>query len=60
VIIESIQRNIDMGHRGKEAALMAVKDVGGGLFLAALTNIIVFLPFGVISGVLARSSLIFH
>jgi HAE1 family hydrophobic/amphiphilic exporter-1 len=54
VILESIQRQIDLGHRGKEAALLAVKDVGGGLFLAALTNIIVFAPFGVISGVLGQ------
>ncbi|MBP6085139.1 efflux RND transporter permease subunit [Candidatus Gracilibacteria bacterium] len=54
VIIESIQRSIDMGHKGKEAALLAVKDVGGGLFLATLTNVIVFLPFGVISGVLGQ------
>lgn len=54
VILESIQRKIDLGFRGKEAALLAVKDVGGGLFLAALTNIIVFAPFGVISGILGQ------
>lgn len=54
VILESIQRQIDLGHRGKDAALLAVKDVGGGLFLAALTNIIVFAPFGIISGVLGQ------
>lgn len=54
VILESIQRQIDLGHRGKDAALLAVKDVGGGLFLAALTNIIVFAPFGVISGILGQ------
>jgi len=54
VILESIQRKIDTGLRGKEAVLEAVTDVGSGLFLAALTNIIVFLPFGVISGVLGQ------
>lgn len=54
VILESIQRKIDIGIKGKEAALEAVKDVGNGLFLATLTNIIVFAPFGLISGVLGE------
>ena len=54
VILESIQRKIDIGLKGKEAALEAVKDVGNGLFLATLTNVIVFLPFGIISGVLGQ------
>lgn len=52
VILESIQRKIDIGLRGKAAALAAIEDVGMGLFLATLTNVIVFLPFGVISGLL--------
>lgn len=50
VTLESIQRKIDIGYKGKEAAIAAVKDVGAGLFLAAVTNVIVFAPFGVISG----------
>jgi len=54
VILESIQRKIDLGLRGKEAALAAITDVGMGLFLATLTNIIVFLPFAVISGFLGQ------
>ncbi len=54
VILESIQRKVDTGLRGKDAALAAVKDVGGGLFLATITNIIVFAPFGLISGVLGQ------
>ncbi len=54
VILESIQRKIDTGLSGKEAALAAVRDVGLGLFLATLTNIIVFTPFGIISGVLGQ------
>lgn len=52
VILESIQRKIDTGLKGKEAALAAIADVGRGLFLATLTNIIVFAPFAVISGIL--------
>lgn len=54
VLLESIQRKIDGGLKGKEAALEGVKDVGMGLFLACLTSIIVFVPFGVVSGVLGQ------
>jgi multidrug efflux pump subunit AcrB len=54
VILESIQRKLDTGLSAKDAALEAVKDVGNGLFLATLTNIIVFVPFGVISGFLGQ------
>lgn len=54
VILESIQRKVDVGFKGKQAALEAVKDVGTGLFLATLTNIIVFLPFGLISGIIGK------
>ncbi len=54
VIMESIQRKMDTGLRGKVAVLEAVKDVGNGLFLASLTNVIVFVPFGVVSGVFGQ------
>ncbi len=54
VILESIQRKIDAGLKGKAAALAAIDDVGRGLFLATLTNIIVFLPFALISGLLGE------
>ncbi len=54
VLLESIQRKVDIGLRGKEAAIAAVKDVGMGLFLACLTSIIVFVPFGVVSGILGQ------
>ncbi len=54
VILESIQRKIDSGLKGKKAVLEAIIDVGPGLFLAALTNVIVFAPFGVISGILGQ------
>ncbi len=54
VLLESIQRKVDTGLRGMEASIAAVKDVGMGLFLACLTSIIVFLPFGVVSGVLGQ------
>ena len=54
VILESVQRKLDQGLRGKEAALKAIEDVGNGLFMAALTNIIVFIPFAVVSGVIGE------
>jgi hydrophobic/amphiphilic exporter-1 (mainly G- bacteria), HAE1 family len=54
VILESIQRKIDAGLKGKSAALAAITDVGGGLFMATITNIIVFAPFGLISGILGQ------
>lgn len=54
VILESIQRKIDSGLKGKKAVLAAVKDVGNGIFLASLTNIIVFVPFGVLSGIFGQ------
>lgn len=54
VVLESLQRKIDAGIKGKKAALLAVTDVGGGLFMASLTNIIVFAPFGTISGILGQ------
>lgn len=54
VILEAIQRKIDSGMKGKKAVLAAVKDVGNGIFLASLTNIIVFVPFGVLSGIFGQ------
>ncbi|MEK7145815.1 MAG: efflux RND transporter permease subunit, partial [Patescibacteria group bacterium] len=54
VLLEGVQRKLDAGFRGKTAALEAVKDVGNGLFLATLNNIIVFFPFAVVSGILGQ------
>jgi HAE1 family hydrophobic/amphiphilic exporter-1 len=54
VILEAIQRKVDSGMKGQKAVLAAVKDVGNGIFLAALTNVIVFVPFGILSGVFGQ------
>jgi hydrophobic/amphiphilic exporter-1 (mainly G- bacteria), HAE1 family len=54
VILEAIQRKIDTGMKGKEAVMAAVKDVGNGLFLATMVSAIVFVPFGVVSGILGQ------
>ena len=54
VILEAIQRKMDTGLKGKTAVLAAVQDVGDGLFSSTLTNIIVFVPFGIVSGFLGQ------
>ena len=51
VVLEVMQRKIDDGLPGFKAAIVAIQEVGGGLFLAVLTSIIVFIPFGVVSGI---------
>ncbi len=54
VVLEAIQRKVDSGFKGSRAVLEAVHDVGTGVFLAMLTNIIVFVPFGVLSGIFGQ------
>ena len=54
VVLEAIQRKLDSGIKGKEAVLEAIRDVGLGVFLAMVTNIIVFAPFGVLSGIFGQ------
>jgi len=54
VVLEAIQRKIDVGLKGKKAVLEGIKDVGTGIFLASLTNIIVFVPFGVLTGIFGQ------
>jgi hydrophobic/amphiphilic exporter-1 (mainly G- bacteria), HAE1 family len=51
VVLEAIQRKIDSGLKRKEAVLEAIKDIGMGVFLAMLTNVIVFVPFGLVTGI---------
>lgn len=54
VILEGLQRKIDAGMQGKDAAIAAVRDIGPGLFIATLANIIVFVPLAIISGTLGQ------
>ena len=54
VVLEAVQRKVDAGFKGNQAVLLAVKDVGAGLFIATLNNIIVFLPFGIVSGAIGQ------
>lgn len=50
VFLESMQRFKSQGLSGREAAAKTVQTVGLGVFLAVATNILVFVPFGVVSG----------
>ncbi len=51
VILESIQRYKDLGRKGIDAVIETGKRYGAGLFIAVITSIIVFIPFGVVSGI---------
>jgi len=50
VFLESIQRYREQGYGGREAVAKTISTVGTGMFLAVLTNILVFVPFGIVSG----------
>jgi len=50
VFLESMQRFKEQGYTGKEAAVRTVSSVGLGITLAVTTNILVFVPFGIVSG----------
>jgi HAE1 family hydrophobic/amphiphilic exporter-1 len=54
VVLEAIQRQLDMGLRGRAAVITAINSVGSGVFYAVLTSIIVFVPFGVVSGIFGQ------
>ncbi len=51
VVLEAIQRELDLGKRGRDAVTAAMNTIGTGVFVAVLTSIIVFVPFGVVSGI---------
>ncbi|MDD5605753.1 MAG: efflux RND transporter permease subunit [Patescibacteria group bacterium] len=50
VFLESVQRHIEQGYSGREAAAKTFNTVGWGVALAVITNFLVFIPFGIISG----------
>jgi len=51
VVLESIQRYKNLGYSGREAVIQTGRRYGSGLFIAVLTSIIVFVPFGIVSGI---------
>ena len=54
VMLESMQRKFDKGERGRHVIEDAVKEVGDGLFLAFITNTIIFAPFLIVSGIFGQ------
>ncbi len=50
VVLESIRRYVDIGYKGKAAVLRSIDVIGLGLFVAVLTSMVVFVPFGIVSG----------
>jgi hydrophobic/amphiphilic exporter-1 (mainly G- bacteria), HAE1 family len=50
VFLESMQRLKARGMTGRAAARKTMDTVGLGIFLAVSTNILVFVPFGIVSG----------
>jgi hydrophobic/amphiphilic exporter-1 (mainly G- bacteria), HAE1 family len=51
VLLEAIQRQLDMGRRGRNAVIAAMNTIGVGAFIAVVCNVLVFVPFGVVSGI---------
>jgi hydrophobic/amphiphilic exporter-1 (mainly G- bacteria), HAE1 family len=51
VMLEALQRFKDRGYVGIDAAMRAVDSVGLGVLMAVLISVIVFTPFGIVSGV---------
>ncbi len=54
VVLEAIQRELDLGKRGRNAVIAAMNSVGLGVFMAVFTSVIVFVPFGVVSGIFGQ------
>ncbi len=50
VFLEAMQRYREQGYSGREAAVKTLNSVGVGVFLSAIANFMVFVPFGVVSG----------
>ncbi len=51
VMVEAIQRFRDLKYGRDEAILESGRRYGASLFMAVLTSVIVFVPFGVVSGI---------
>ena len=50
VFLESLQRHKEQGMNGRDAAHKTMKTVGLGILLAVTTNILAFVPFGIVTG----------
>jgi HAE1 family hydrophobic/amphiphilic exporter-1 len=54
VVLEAMQHYRDQGYRGREAVLAAVSSIGPGVYMAVITSMVVFVPFGIVSGVFGQ------
>lgn len=54
VIVEAVQYNLNRGYKAKEAALVAISEVGAPVFSATVTTIIVFIPMIYIGGLIGK------
>ncbi len=54
VIVEAIQYNRNRGYKGKEAAVVAINEVGAPVFSATLTTVVVFVPMIFIGGLIGK------
>lgn len=54
VVLENVQRRIEMGERPRIAALRSAKEVGFAVVAVSLVLIAVFIPIGLMSGTVGR------
>ncbi len=54
VMVEAIQRYRDLNLSARDATLESGRRYGAALFMAVLTSFIVFVPFGVVSGIFGQ------
>ncbi len=54
VMVEAIQRYRDLRYGKDDAVLESGRRYGASLFMAVLTSVIVFVPFGVVSGIFGQ------
>ncbi|WP_435244883.1 efflux RND transporter permease subunit [Streptomyces sioyaensis] len=52
VVLENIKRHLGYGEERREAILSAVKEVSGAITSSTLTTVAVFLPIGVVGGMI--------
>ncbi|SCD79184.1 hydrophobic/amphiphilic exporter-1, HAE1 family [Streptomyces sp. TverLS-915] len=54
VVLENIKRHLGYGEERKEAILTAVKEVAGAVTASTLTTVAVFLPIGLVGGIVGE------
>lgn len=50
VMVEAVQRYRDLNYKSRDAVIESGRRYGASLFMAVLTSLLVFVPFGVVSG----------